>query len=319
MVTLKSDSHMIGPSYLKPDSINMENKTSITPPASSPLPNLSHLPQVQVDGNIGSGKSTFIDALTKFISDPHTGLSKLKTIPEPVAHWQSICDSQGDNILKKFYKTPKDVACIIQLYALITRSMESRKAYMSLPTDNSLLAFISERGIDTDCNVFAQNAYESGLMSELEFKIYQDVFTSLPKLLSFNSQPDLRIYIRATPEISHQRIQKRNRVEEKDKVSLAYLEQLHKKHEEWLACTSSSCVTGKDSKSNLGVAAKLCKTIVIDADKNYFEDKGALNQLLGTIKAEIEEVALRKQGACRFLGIKVEDHVHVYNQEKDRA
>lgn len=65
---------------------------------------------ISIEGNIGSGKSTFL----KKISD-------LFTIPllfEPCDLWQNI---NGHNLLNEFYRDTKRWAYSFQLYAFLTR------------------------------------------------------------------------------------------------------------------------------------------------------------------------------------------------------
>lgn len=205
---------------------------------------------LQINGNIGSGKTTLIELLKTEIDD-------LIVVPEPVEHWRKVTDSKGENMLQAFYRDPTKYACTFQIFALTSRMMEMFKA----TTNNTSKIFLSERGPSTDKNVFAKNAYESGLMTELEFKVYQDIYDTLPSLLPFKIQTDFYIYIRASPQTCLERINKRARPEEKDKISLSYLESLHKYHEEWLA--------------------KLPGTIIIDGEKDYDSDEG---------KAEIKKV-----------------------------
>ena len=54
---------------------------------------------VSVEGNIGVGKSTFIDILrTKW--DCEGGC---EVVPEPVDLWKNLTNSDGKNILQTFY------------------------------------------------------------------------------------------------------------------------------------------------------------------------------------------------------------------------
>ena len=52
---------------------------------------------IYVEGNIGTGKTTFLSFLKKNIE--HS-----EVVYEPVDEWLSLTDSDGDNILQKFYE-----------------------------------------------------------------------------------------------------------------------------------------------------------------------------------------------------------------------
>ena len=54
---------------------------------------------IYIEGNIGSGKSTFL----KYLED-HLPHDKFTFIYEPVDEWQAFKDEDGKNILDCFYK-----------------------------------------------------------------------------------------------------------------------------------------------------------------------------------------------------------------------
>lgn len=229
---------------------------------------------LQVDGNIGAGKTTLIEMLTKEFPD-------IKVIPEPVETWRQIKDSDGKNSLDHFYKEPKKLACTFQNLAGATRLMEMCKASRS----DKRTYFLSERGPATDRHVFAKNAYETGLMTEIEFKMYEHIQDSLLTLLNFKTQVDLHIYIRASPKTCQAHIAKRGRSEEKDKIPLEYLEQLHDCHENWLskqpnAGSNFSAVQPRNSSAEV---------IIIDGDKDRDteEGKAEIRKAIEAIRAKL--------------------------------
>ena len=68
------------------------------------MPVLSSLPRIfSVEGNIGSGKSTFVEHLKNWYST-FGGNTKVIFLKEPVKTWDSIKDAKGENIIEKFYK-----------------------------------------------------------------------------------------------------------------------------------------------------------------------------------------------------------------------
>lgn len=218
---------------------------------------------IRVDGNIGAGKSTLIALLSKH-------LPNIKVVPEPVKHWQAITDSDGVNILKAFYDDPKKFACLFQIFAFITRLQELHDAYEAKGSAN-VEAWISERSIHSDMNIFAKNAYENQFMTELEYKLYEDIYNRWQALFSLKTKADYTIYIRTTPEICLQRIKSRSRDEEKDTIDIGYLRQIHERHEEWL----------KDQEN----------VIIIDGDKEYIKDESSILEIVNKIK---EKIAAKK-------------------------
>ena len=55
---------------------------------------------ISIEGNIGSGKSTILNILkTHFSKNP-----EICFLTEPVLEWQKICDSDGVDIIQKYYE-----------------------------------------------------------------------------------------------------------------------------------------------------------------------------------------------------------------------
>lgn len=179
---------------------------------------------IHIDGNIGAGKSTLLELLA-----PALGAVVAR---EPVSQWQKVTDSEGKNILARFYEDPSKYAALFQLYAFITRLNELRSSREEAQKQGALL--ISERSIHTDKHIFATNAAANKLMTELEFKVYCDVYKTWLGLFPLDKSRELAIYVRTPPELCKERVERRARHEEKTKVSLEYLKQLHECHEKWL-------------------------------------------------------------------------------------
>lgn len=169
-----------------------------------------------VEGNIGSGKSTFLKVINTFLN--------AQVVYEPHEKWQDIA---GENLLDHFYSDTQRWAYTFQTYAFITRVLEREKE-----ARKNIYPFqILERSVFSDRYCFAQNCYELGLMTPLEWKLYQDWFAWL--IDTYMVKPSGFIYLQTDPKVCYDRIQKRKRPEEA-KVSIDYLELLHNKHEKWL-------------------------------------------------------------------------------------
>lgn len=167
------------------------------------------MPNIHIEGNIGTGKTTLLDQLEKdgyFVSR------------EPVEKWQDI------GLLKMYYEDSRRWSFLFQINSLITRMEEVDK----IPND--IDCKIIERSIYSD-KIFAKLCLENNDLNVIEYKIYQN----------FNKWADQHsdykidgfIYLRATPEICAERIKKRARTEESE-IPLYYIKKLHQKHDDWL-------------------------------------------------------------------------------------
>lgn len=175
-----------------------------------------------IDGNIGSGKSTFL----KHISDVFPNII---TIQEPVDEWFKIKDENGMSLFELFYKDPNRFCYVFQTNILYSRFQKIKKL-MEPTKENENKIVVCERSIMTDMHVFVEAARELNTLSSVEYEVFKNWFTMLLDLSKF--KVDGYIYIRCDPKISHQRIIERNRKGEEE-IAFDYLELLHKKHELW--------------------------------------------------------------------------------------
>jgi deoxyadenosine/deoxycytidine kinase len=173
--------------------------------------------KIIIEGNIGSGKTTFVNYISKNFKDATVNY-------EPVEKWQSYKDEQDINLLNNFYNDQQRWGYTFQNMAFMTRVKDLIK-----PCDTKY-KFI-ERSIYTDRNCFALNCYETGKINKMEWEIYTDWFNWLSN--SFDVKPDGYIYLRVKPDICLERINKRNRQEESG-IPIEYLENIHIKHDDWL-------------------------------------------------------------------------------------
>lgn len=167
-----------------------------------------------IEGNIGVGKSTLVNALKE---------RGLETLQEPVEAWSSCRNSNGRNILQEFYEDPKRWAYTFQSMAFRTRVM----GMSSLP-DNCII----ERSVYTDRMVFAEAALDDGYIDTIEWNDYVSWFDFI--MDKFGKKPDGIIYLRGSPDTCMKQIKQRGRPSEEN-ISLDYLTVLHKKHDRWLA------------------------------------------------------------------------------------
>jgi deoxyadenosine/deoxycytidine kinase len=175
-----------------------------------------------IEGNIGTGKSTFLKMVEKYNSDT------CQVIYEPVDTWTNFKDSSGKNILQYFYENPQRYAYPFQNTAFVSRVEKIGEI------DNSKKYIFVERSIWSDRNIFAKNCFETGLMNEIEHLLYEKWFSWLEKNLKLPAYEF--VYLRTSPETSFARMKERARSEESG-VTLEYLAQIHQRHEDWFKCT----------------------------------------------------------------------------------
>ena len=145
---------------------------------------------------------------------------------------QAINCPSAANLLELFYKDTERWSYTFQSYAILSRMrLQKRPPPRSIRSAKHPVMFY-ERSLYTDRYIFARNCWETNLMTDLEFDIYSDWSDFL-----LDTQGDVHIhgviYLRADPEVSHKRLNKRSRTEEKG-ITIDYLKQLHNKHEAWL-------------------------------------------------------------------------------------
>lgn len=175
---------------------------------------------ISVDGNIGSGKSTFIQDLKTYFKDRED----ICFLDEPVDKWKEIIDKDNKNILENYYLDQKRWGFSFQMMAYISRLSQLKEA---LKEEKYKIIF-TERSIESDKNIFAKMLYDEGLIKEIDYKIYNLWFDEFKKDLGEFKY----IYLKTKPTIALERVILRQRKEEK--IELNYLEKCHSYHEKWL-------------------------------------------------------------------------------------
>lgn len=208
-----------------------------------------------VEGNIGAGKSTFLNKIRDSL-----GCSLLW---EPCQEWQDI---GGLNLLDEFYKDIKRWAYSFQLYAFLTRIEAIEKKLLDRTNVNEF--FIAERSIFADRYVFAQVCHEIGNMQELEWNMYRKWFDWTLSRKEKRLLPSGLIYLKVDPEISYQRIKIRGRAEEKD-IPFDYVALLHDYHERWLI-----------DKSDLHRQVRDIPVLVLDCNQEFENNEKVWNNML---------------------------------------
>jgi deoxyadenosine/deoxycytidine kinase len=213
---------------------------------------------ISVEGNIGVGKSTFINIL-KFKWDDKEGC---EVIPEPVDMWKNLVNSDGKNILQTFYEDIPRWAYSFQNVACITRMMKMENIIRS---SNSKYIFL-DRSLGTDKNVFEAMLYDQGQLNQIEHQMY-NLWCDFYHQYVRTQSNQIYVYLKASPETCADRIKKRGRIEE-ESIGLEYLKGLNDYHDKWLL-----------NEPN---------TIVIDCGEEFEYDQDKHTQMINQIKSKLD-------------------------------
>lgn len=213
---------------------------------------------VSVEGNIGVGKSTFIDILkTKWNYD-----GGCEVVPEPVDLWKNLVNTDGKNILQTFYEDIPRWAYSFQNVACITRMMKMEE---SIRNSSSKYIFL-DRSLGTDKNVFEAMLHDQGQMNELEHQMY-NLWCDFYHQYVRSQSNQIYIYLKASPETCTSRIKKRGRVEE-ETIGLDYLKGLNDYHDSWLLTEPN--------------------VVIIDCEEEFENDIDKHNWMINKIKSKLD-------------------------------
>lgn len=159
-----------------------------------------------VAGNIGAGKSTLVEFLSRTYS--------LRPFFEP---------NETNPYLVDFYSDMKRWSFHSQLYFL------ARKLRLHQELTQAEETVIQDRSIYEDAEVFAENLYRQRKMSARDYQTYRQLYEGIVRELR---PPDLMIYLRCSLPALKKRIKVRGRPEEQA-IPTAYLTRLQKLYEEW--------------------------------------------------------------------------------------
>lgn len=161
---------------------------------------------IAVAGNIGAGKTTLTEALSKHY----------KWIPQ-------FEDVANNPYLMDFYEEMPRWSFNLQIYFLNSRLKQL------LEIERGTETIIQDRTIYEDANIFAPNLHDMGLMSKRDFDNYYQFFQTLKSMVK---PPDLLIYLQASVPTLVGQIQKRGR-EYEENIRLDYLKKLNEYYNKW--------------------------------------------------------------------------------------
>jgi deoxyadenosine/deoxycytidine kinase len=177
---------------------------------------------ISIEGNIGSGKSTFFNCLKRYLGNNTNWIF----LEEPVHVWESIRNDENKSILKSFYENPEKYSFAFQVMAYTSRLHKLKEIITKNPNCTGI---ICERSLEADKNIFAKMLFNDGLMDTMMYKIYDTYFSNYEKNFDLNGI----IFIDVDPEKCFKRIEKRARNGE-NKIDLDYLKKCNNYHKNWL-------------------------------------------------------------------------------------
>ncbi len=162
---------------------------------------------IAVAGNIGVGKSTLTALLTEGVG------------------WEPFYEAVDDNpYLADFYKDMRQWSFHSQVFFL-SRRLRHHRELLDRPG-----TVVQDRTVYEDAEIFAENLYRQGNMSERDYRTYRGLYEAMGLFLP---PPNLIVYLRASVPTLQKRIRMRGRDFEQE-VPADYLEQLNRLYEEWI-------------------------------------------------------------------------------------
>jgi len=211
---------------------------------------------IAIAGNIGVGKSTLVEMICE----------RLECIPfyEPVAENPYLSD---------FYKDMPSWSFHSQIFFLTHRLCIHQDL---VRTPGSVM---QDRSIYEDAEIFAQNLFLQGHISERDYTTYRSLYRTLAEYLP---PPDLVIYLRASVPTLLKRISLRNRDYERS-IEPDYLDQLNNLYENWITHFT------------------LCPVLTVPADElDYVAHSHHLELIISKVKEKLtgkEEVVFTHEEA----------------------
>jgi deoxyadenosine/deoxycytidine kinase len=216
---------------------------------------------IAIAGNIGVGKSTLVTMLCKQFE------------------WEAFYEPVGENpYLADFYADMDSWSFHSQLFFL-SRRLRSHYQLAQHPA-----SVVQDRSVYEDAEIFAQNLYRQGHITERDYQTYRELYETIIQTLP---SPDLVIYLRASVDTLMARIAHRGRDYEQG-ITPEYLQGLNDLYEDWI--------------SNF----VLCPVLAVPADElDYVAHSGHLDLILAKIREKLngkDEVVFESEEVARAAG-----------------
>ncbi|HET7224828.1 MAG TPA: deoxynucleoside kinase [Candidatus Eisenbacteria bacterium] len=160
-----------------------------------------------IAGNIGVGKTELTTRLSRELGW--------------LAYYEPVIENP---YLDPFYADMPRWSFHLQIYFLSERFKAQARI------GDSPIAFIQDRTIYEDAEIFARVLKEQGSMTDVDYANYTSLFHIL---VSYLRRPDLIIYLKASPDVLMERIRRRGRDSEKG-IGRDYIERLNRAYDEWM-------------------------------------------------------------------------------------
>lgn len=168
---------------------------------------------IAVSGNIGAGKSTLVKKLAL-----HYG-------------FYPIYEAASQNpYLKDFYHDMKRWAFPLQI------SFLSHRFKQGLAIRNISEGVVLDRTIYEDADIFAENLFRSGYLSERDYQSYLFLYQTLVALVP---TPQLLIFLKGSTEtlierIKQRSLEKKNHRNSEEFIPIDYINNLNKRYSQWI-------------------------------------------------------------------------------------
>ncbi|MBR5206827.1 MAG: deoxynucleoside kinase [Alistipes sp.] len=162
---------------------------------------------IAIAGNIGSGKTTLTEILTKRYGAK--------------AYYEDLANPY----INDFYEDMGRWSFHLQLWFLGSRIQQT----LTMLADGSANV-VQDRTIYEDAHIFADNLHSMGLMASRDFDTYMKMFNIEQNLLP---RPDVLIYLKASVSTLISQIKMRGREYEQN-IDEEYLRRLNDKYNHWI-------------------------------------------------------------------------------------
>ena len=168
---------------------------------------------ISIDGNIGAGKSTLINSISKYNDN-------VTVIPEPVKLWEPLLKKYSENPKKYAYELQQQTA---KHYINIKKQIKQMSKNNNTHYKEDPLIIIIERSLATSINVFAKYQYHQKFINQKQWNKFQETYSK--HKINF----DCRVMICTSTDICMFRINKRSRSFE-SMIPKTYLDELQTLH-----------------------------------------------------------------------------------------
>lgn len=169
-----------------------------------------------VDGIIGSGKTTMIPALLRYLRDEYN--IEGVYIKEPVGEWKR------SGMLEKFYSDIERYAFEFHIYTLTSLFNTLKNAVESAPTNAYI---ICERSIFSVRYMFVENLIKMNMLTPTQIEMFHTIFEMFREKLP---KPDLFVWLDTPLETCMERVRSRDRINETSGVTREYQQELWNRH-----------------------------------------------------------------------------------------